>query len=96
MLPERVKVKNIEDGEVSLVFHVDAREMVASGHYKYHTEPEVVPEPEVETEPEPIPVDREKIKAELTELGVEFNKSAPTPFLVKLLEEEKAKQSDQN
>lgn len=91
MASDRVKVKNLETGEISSVYFVDAKELVASGHYENYAEPEVVPEPVVAPEPEVVPVDREKVKAELTDLGIEFNKSAPTPFLVKLLEDEKAK-----
>lgn len=97
MSTDRVRVVDVDSGDILDVYSVDARELIASGQYIPYVEAPVEPTEGGnqgggdDNDDKIVVVDRESVKSELTSLGVEFFASAPTPFLVKLLEEEKAK-----
>lgn len=77
MSNEKVKVYDVNTGEAMEAYHVDARELVASGHYTTDN-----PNPEPEVGP-----DRAELEAKLTAAGIEFFDSDPTEALAMMVED---------
>lgn len=78
-MAEKIKVYDVTTGEALEVFHIDAKEHVASGHYTYEN-------------PADATVDRAEVIHELDALGVNFDEDTTTEALVALLEQKRSGQ----
>ena len=94
-MADRVKVLLTETDEIIEVFYIDAQEMIKAGQGEIVEDVACEPTIVKKDEPASEAIDRDAVKAELTEMGVDFSPSAPTKFLAKLLAEAKEKGSNQ-